>query len=515
MTATPPAPPPPPTGRPAADGAEAGVDGGEIGAVDAAAAEGAADGAWRRVHPLTPAVRSWQIIAVLLVVVAQDTGQNALMRATGPAGSDIHGIPWRGAAAGVAAVLVLAGATLALSWRMTRYRLTPEALELRHGVVVRRQRRARLDRLQAVDVVQPLVARIFGLAKLKLEVAGGAGSSIELAYLTDVEARRLRNHILAAAAGLHYETEHAPEAPEAPVVEVPVQRLIASLALDTGAISGVVIAVVIVVGGLVAAGPGALAGLFPVVLGVVTVFWRRFSSAFGFVAGVSPDGLRLRHGLLEHRAQTVPPGRVQAVRLVQPLLWRGPDWWRVVVNVAGYAGRGDNQRTENELLPVGTRAEAVRLLALVVPELGLDPGEDPIAVVGAGLTGDSRREDGYVTAPPAARWVDPVAWRRNGVRVTHEVLLIRRGRFRRRLDVVPHARAQSVGVTQGPLQRALGVASLHVHSTPGPVDPVVPHLQAPTAAALLHDQAIRAQRARRLAAPERWLEASPTEAAQP
>jgi hypothetical protein len=41
------------------------------------------------------------------------------------------------------------------------------------------------------------------------------------------------------------------------------------------------------------------------------------------------------------------------------------------------------------------------------------------------------------------------------------------------------------------------------------VDPVVPHLQAHAAARLLQDQAVRARRARKLALPERWLEARP------
>jgi len=143
-------------------------------------AVGIADGAWHRVHPLTPAVRSWQILAVLLVIVLQDTGQNAVREATGTASGGDADIPWLGAGAIalVVGALVIA-LLLAVSWRMTRYRVTAEALELQHGVVARHQRRARLDRLQAVDVVQPLAARIFGLAKLKLEVAGGSGSSIE------------------------------------------------------------------------------------------------------------------------------------------------------------------------------------------------------------------------------------------------------------------------------------------------------------------------------------------------
>jgi len=456
---------------------------------------------------LTPAVHSWQALVVLLVVAVQDVGQNALRQAGGVPGQPGPDASWLRAGVpivlGVAVVVVV---LLVMSWRFTRYRVTAEALELRHGVVVRRQRRARLDRLQAVDLVQPLVARIFGLARLKLEVAGGSGSSIDLSYLTDTEARQLRNHLLAAAAGLEYETPQAPEAPERPVAEVPVERLVASLLLDGGVLTGAVVAAAAIAIGLALAGFGAATGVVPMVIGLVTFVWRRFSSSFGFTVKVSPDGLRLRHGLLEHRAQTLPPGRVQAVRLTQPLLWRIPGWWRVVVNVAGYAGRADNQHSENELLPVGTREQAIALLALVVPDLGVEPGEDALAVVLAGLDGDNRRPDGYLPSPQKAFWVDPVAWRRTGVRVTHEALLVRRGRLRRHLDVVPHARTQSCAVTQGPLQRALGVASLQVHSTRGPIDPVVPHLRVADAGRLLDDQAVRARRARRLALPDRWLE---------
>ena len=79
-----------------------------------------------------------------------------------------------------------------LSWRVSRYRITEDALELHTGVFFRQQRRARLDRLQAVDVVQPFIARIIGLAKLKVEVAGGHDSAIQLSYLTERDAQRLR-----------------------------------------------------------------------------------------------------------------------------------------------------------------------------------------------------------------------------------------------------------------------------------------------------------------------------------
>jgi putative membrane protein len=458
-----------------------------------------ADGDWHRLHPVTPVVKGWKIIAVLLFVYAQQRGDDVF------AGNGLPGRIELLVSLGVLVVGTLVGVAFsALSWRMTRYRVEDEAVHLHTGVLFRQQRQARLDRLQAVDVVQPLLARLLGLAELRLEVAGGAGSDVRLSYLKEADAQRLRNTLLAQAAGVRYDSPEAPEAPERGVLEVPVDRLLLSM-LRSGATVGavlVVVGIVVVVAGL--RQPGVLVGLGPVLLGVVGANWARFTREFGFRVATSPDGVRLRHGLLEQRAQTVPPGRVQAIRLSQPLLWRGPDWWRVQINVAGYGG-GDGAVTENVLLPVGPRSEAVAVLALVLPDLGV---EDPAAVVSDGMTGTGA-ERGWTAAPDAARWVDPVGWRRCGYLVTGRALLARRGRLTRELDVVPHERTQSLGLAQGPVQRRLGLASFVAHSTPGPVSPRVPHLDAAAALRLLGDQSARARAARAAAGPERWMEAPP------
>ena len=64
-------------------------------------------------------------------------------------------------------------------------------------------------------------------------------------------------------------------------------------------------------------------------------------------------------------------------------------------------------------------------------------------------------------------------------------------------DVVPLAKVQSLRRTEGPLERRLGLASLHVDSAgrrlPGCV---APHRDAAEADALLEDLASRARRAR-------------------
>ena len=71
-----------------------------------------------------------------------------------------------------------------------------------------------------------------------------------------------------------------------------------------------------------------------------------------------------------HRSQTVPPGRVQALRLESPLLWKRWGWARVIVNVAGPAGE-DGAERPSIVLPVAPLPVARAVLAHALP--GIDP----------------------------------------------------------------------------------------------------------------------------------------------
>ncbi|MGQ7349884.1 PH domain-containing protein [Quadrisphaera oryzae] len=467
------------------------------GATPVAPAPAAGAPRWERLHPVTPVLRSWRVLVLLLFLYAQERGRSAV---------DGRGLPGHVelliALAALVGCVVVAVAASALAWRATRFTVDDEAVRLHSGVIGKRQRVARLDRLQAVDVVQPLVARLLGFAELRVEVAGGAGSQVRLAYLREADAQRLRNLLLARSAGLAFEGEAAPEAPEQQLVEVPFGRVAASVALSGAAVALVVVLVGLVVAAVTTGEAGLLLAAPAPLLGLAGSVWTALSKSANWRIATSPDGLRLRSGLLESRTQTVPPGRVQAVRLTQPLLWRPLGWWRVQVNVAGFAGEGQESQAASTLLPVATAGEAATVLALAMPALHDDLGAGGL---GRGMRGTSP-DGGWLVAPRAARWVDPVSWRRRGALVTEHALLLRRGRLRRELDVVPHERTQSLAVEQGPLQRRLGLATLALHSTPGPVRPRAEHLSAAQALALLDEQAGRARTARAAAGPERWME---------
>ncbi len=457
------------------------------------------DEGWHRLHRVTPLLKGWKALAVGLALLAQQRGDDLISGGSRPGGVEVL------VSLGLLGLLAVGAAIwAALSWRMTRYRVDGDVLQLHSGVLFRQQRQARLDRLQAVDVVQPLLGRMLGLSELKLEVAGGAGSDVKLSYLKDDDAEELRNELLARSAGVAYEGHQAPQAPEAELVAVPVDRLVWSMVRSAGTVA----AVLGVIGLAVATvyQPGAVVGLVPMAIGFVSGYWGRFSRGFGFRVAASPDGLRLRHGLLESRAQTVPPGRVQAVQMTQTLLWRGKGWWRLQVNVAGYGGGSDGEESaETVLLPVATVDESFAVLARILPDLGTD---DPVGLLHAGMSGQADGE-GFTVAPRRSRWLDPISWRRHGVAVTPRALLMRSGRWTRQLAIVPTERTQSLGLLQGPMQRRLALATLSAHSTPGPVRPTVQHLDEMVAASLLHEQAERAAQARAASGPERWMEKPP------
>jgi putative membrane protein len=108
------------------------------------------------------------------------------------------------------AVIILAAMATynVLWWRRARFRIGTESVELIRGILSRQHRSLRLDQLEAIDVVHPLVPRLFGLAELKLEAAGGYDSQLSLAYLTSAQAEQVRADIFAHRASALTPADH-------------------------------------------------------------------------------------------------------------------------------------------------------------------------------------------------------------------------------------------------------------------------------------------------------------------
>ncbi|MPY61611.1 PH domain-containing protein [Streptomyces spongiae] len=422
-----------------------------------------------RLHPVTPLRRAWAPIAVIFGWAMHDPDgtQRQLSRLTTTTLL-------------IALAVVVPAAALYgfLSWWFTHFSVTGTELRIRTGLVFRRTAHIRLERIQAIDVTQPLLARVAGVAKLKLDVVG-TDKKDELAYLGEAHARALRAELLARAAG--FEPDSAHEVGEAPVrqlLHVPAGVLAVSVVLS-GATWATLVGAVVVPPVLWFATHSVwtvLATALPLFGAAGASSVGRFVGEYDWTVGESPDGLRIDHGLLDRAHETVPPGRVQTVRIVEPLLWRRRGWVRVELDVAG--------SSNSVLVPVAPRAVAEGVIERVLPGVTVPRSLD--------------------RPPRRAGWCVPFWWRGYGLAVTDSVFVARHGLLRRSVSLVPHAKVQSVRLAQGPWERHKGLADVHVDT--GANKTVTARLRdADEAARLLAAQADRSRTGRKEALPDRWM----------
>ncbi|MDO0935304.1 PH domain-containing protein [Streptomyces sp. DG2A-72] len=423
----------------------------------------------RRLHPVTPLRRAWAPVAVIIGWALHDPDQTQRQLTRLTTTTLLIAL----------AVIVPAAALYGfLTWWFTHFAVTDTELRIRTGLLFRRAAHIRLERIQAVDVTQPLLARVAGVAKLKLDVVG-TDKKDELAFLGADEARTLRAELLARAAGFAPETAHeVGEAPAQELLRTPPGVLAVSLVL-TGATWGTLAAALVVPPLIWLATHSVwtvLAVALPLLGAAGASSVGRFVAEYDWTVAESPDGLRIDRGLLDRVHETVPPGRVQTVRIVEPLLWRRRGWVRVELDVAG--------SSNSLLLPVAPREIAEAVIARVLPGVTVPPS----------LSRPPRR---------AGRCL-PLWWRGYGIAVTNTVFASRHGLLRRSLALVPHAKVQSVRLAQGPWKRVWRLADVHVDT--GANKTVTARLRdAEEAAELLRGQAERSRTGRRDARPDRWM----------
>ena len=436
----------------------------------------------RRLHPLTPFIRGWIVFVAIAIYLARDFLPGSEGRSPLPGGLRVL-------------ILVMIGAVLLaalagfISWYFTRFVIDDEELRIESGALFKSSKRVPFERLQSVDIVQPFAARIFGLAELRMEVGD---SVIKLHYLRRDEADQLRNYLVTRAAGQRASI-HDPRGPGASVltdlsaddqrlVTVDAGRLVGSFLLSSEWIMAVVgLVVVLVVTSYFDVVGFAIAGLIPMIIGLVSLVGRRLIGMFNFTLAESPRGLRSARGLTSLTSQSIPVDRIQGVRVAQSLLWKPFGWYKIEINILGYGQAesegGDSSGASSVLLPVAD-ADQIRV------------------ALGRILPGVEQEAITLHPSPPTARWVRWYDFWTLRYGYDDRVLVTEHGWFTHVRNIVPHAKTQSVRIEQGPLQRRLGLADVHLDITRGPVGAVAHQIDAEAARILALSQLERAALAR-------------------
>lgn len=344
----------------------------------------------QRLHPLSPVldlvVYGWRLWPVLVVSALNDF-RVALL---GPA------------------VLALLGWRF-VAWRRTWWQLHDGVLRVESGVLSRSTRLVPADRVQQVEIVRKLRHQAFGVAAVRVDLAGGSDPSVLLDVLSMGAADRLRTALeLHRRGAVPAGPSGALPPPEPPAQEV--LRLDGRL-LALGGMSGFGLLVV----------PAALMAVFDVLsdlrltpdgpdgpvriplvglvaaVGFGLVLWVATGAVVGIVQhnGFTverrgPAELAIRRGLLERRTSVVPLRRVQRLEVHANPVRRAFRLVRVAVSTASTAGGGDGVGDAHPGVPVVRRAALPSVL-----DLFLDGAGAPVT---------------WTVHPPAAR--RRAVWRR-------------------------------------------------------------------------------------------------------
>ena len=489
---------------------------------------------WQRLHPATLA---------LAVVALGPKSLNFLpaVAALGFTGNWIWIVP------AIGAFLLISLLAAWFQWLRFRFLVGDDEVVIESGVFARQHRTIPFDRIQDVSIEQGLVARAFGIAKVGFETgAGGKENDASLNAIALDAAQALRTTIRAHRSG-EAATVVAAGAPD--TAPAPEDRLLFAMSpgrLLTAGLFNFSLAALAVVG----AAMQFFDGLLPFDFNIFNpVDWIDIAESYGldqwllahrwvagigaalsllligFVSGIAmmvfanwdfrltrePRALRRTRGLTTRTDVAVPVKRVQAAILVTGWFRRRFGWHEL--RLQSLASDGEKER-DHQVVPFGKLAE-------------IDPVLDEIAIARPGADATWQRSHrivalgGLIGAVGAATggliavsfgqplgWLGPVAGLLIGAgslfgarfhRWTDlgEQVAIRRGIWKPKTTLLPHASVQSIDLKSDFILRPLGLATL-VFGVPGGsslVSHEIPAIPAATAQALR--TRIRDARARR------------------
>lgn len=399
----------------------------------------------------------------------------------------------------LAMLLVMVAGALISWWRFT-YEVREREIVIQQGLLSRQRRVIPFDRVRDIAIERPLLARLVGTAKVRIETGGAKGDEglLDMIELEDAQALRdsiRRSNLLAPA-----DASPAPEGagPEETRAEPIVFAMSPGRVLGSGMFNFSLIFIALAFGALqylddlgivdveryARSGEArGVAGMFNlrtglvilgllILLGVVSGVLRTLARDHGFRLTVGPAGLRRRRGLFTLSEILIPARRTEAARIeVGPLAgWLG--WQSLAFQTLGadpkeggvqvaapFARPEEVDRILREAgFPLPPTAPLIRpppralvrrcgpwlLLAAVIGGLGAVWPQAwwglavPMVVVAAG----------YLT------------WLRAGYLLGEEALFVSGGLLTRRLWILPYEKLQTLSTSRSPLQRALKLASL-------------------------------------------------------
>lgn len=380
----------------------------------------------------------------------------------------------------------------------TRFYIENDALVINSGFVWRKRRTIPLARIQNVNVERTIWHRILGAASVKIETAAGAKSEGDLAALALVDANKLQGVLL---------QRHGDSLP--PVEEVkpaPIYALTTKQVLLAGMLGNRVMYILAGVfsvfqfdradklfrpalqfierlSPVAAIFASAIAFFVLVVVGWLVSIVMSATRFYGFRIDKHERGLLLSHGLITQFRAIVPVGRVQSVRIVEPILFRMYGYCEMYADTAGTFDKKD-VGAANKICPLLPEGEASRIGQHLLPAFEFERLQwrqvsrrtvarhavryfVQLASLAAWPLGHWLGWHAFWFAIPLAIycWILGLFYYHYvGYSFTNDLLVARSGVFRKQAVIIPFDRIQHYAINSSIFQRWLGLTTVSVSS---------------------------------------------------
>lgn len=410
-----------------------------------------------------------------------------------------------------------------LQWRRRTYTVGVQDIRVESGLISRSARSVPYERIQDVSLEQKLIPRLLGLVTVKFETGSGGGEDLDLSYLSEAEGERLRQLVRARREGAPVAAgvDAADTGSVAAAEEEQAQTLFAMGPgrIFTFGLFEFSLAVFAVLAGLtqyadsffdvevydpdtwidaassqagwiedlgaIAQVIGAVAGLIGVfVIGSATGLVRTFAREWGFLLERTERGFRRRRGLFTKTDVVMPVHRVQGIKI-------GTGWLRYRFGWHGlrFVSLAQDAGAANHVVAPFARMEEIAPIAEAagfhLPQESADwhrastQYRTDSALIDASFFIFAAIAGGTATAIFAPRWSllviavaltlaaiaalgNIIAWQFKRHALDDSQIMARAGLFSPYSQVSRRVKLHSVEISQGPIARLRGYATLHL-----------------------------------------------------
>ncbi|MFH5881309.1 PH domain-containing protein [Liberiplasma polymorphum] len=269
-----------------------------------------------------------------------------------------------------------------LKWFFFRYSYDEDAITIKSGVMIKKHRYIKKERIQTINLEAGIILRLLGLSSIRIETAGNLDESE-----VSIDATRLNEaHTIKQLFTENKKVVQSEETlkPEDKMIEVDAIQLFKA-GLTSGGFIVVLLFMIFLLGQITAFLPSSTIAYFEDVyarLGVIFLLITLFSvillswiaSIFKYVIRhafftikKSETDIEITRGLIVKKTLTIKPHRIQAVVLKQGLFRQPFNYVSIEVKVAG--GKMEDSLTSTELHPFIKSNQVKDFLKNVLPDI--------------------------------------------------------------------------------------------------------------------------------------------------